>query len=574
MTNKNHIFCATLGSCVHVAGVFNFMQIAQQQGYKTSFLRPPNTIKDIITEIEKLDPAIIALSYRLTPEACIEIVKELDNKITPRIRKKKWIFGGTSPVCNAIGRLGIFDRLFGGNATEKDVIEYLRDSLSSSKEKKSFPKSLIDRIEFYYPYPLLRTHFGVPSVEETQRGIKTIAAAKVVDIISIGPDQNFQEHFFSPFKMKKSEQGAGGVPIRSEEDLKRFYKASRHGNYPLLRCYSGTRNLIRMASLLRDTINNAWGATPLFWYSELDGRSDRVLQEAIKENITNMAWHGEHNIPFEANEAHHWSLRSAPDAIAVAAAFLGAYNAKKAGVHNYVSQMMFNTPIGLAPRYDLAKMLAKTELIESLHSETFTTYRQVRTGLMSFPEDPHLAKGQLASSIQMAMFIKPHIVHVVSYCEADHAATSEDVIESAKIARKVISNSIRGLPSINLDRKLEAYKLKLISDSYLILQAIQKISGESVKDPFIDPLTLTTAVKLGIFDAPHLKGSDTARGEIQTAIVNGKCLAIDPNSFSILSELDRLNRILEDNGYPLLEKQLENYGAKQFSRRSAMLPLM
>ncbi|MFX1286267.1 MAG: cobalamin-dependent protein [Promethearchaeota archaeon] len=572
MSNKNLILCATLGSCVHVAGVFNFMRIARQQGYETSFLRPPNTIEDIITEIIKLDPEIIALSYRLTPEACVEIVKELYDKITPEIRKKKWIFGGTSPVCNAVRRLGVFNKLFGGNTTEKDVLRYLRNSLSSPEEKNSFPNNLIERIELYYPYPLLRAHFGIPSVEKTQNGIETIATAKIIDIISIGPDQNFQEHFFRPEEMKKSEQGAGGVSIRSKEDLIGFYKASRCGNYPLLRCYSGTRNLIKMAKLLKKTINNAWGATPLFWYSELDGRSSRVLQEAIKENQENMAWYGAHKIPFEANESHHWSLRSAPDAVAVAAAFLGAYNAKFAGVQQYISQMMFNTPIGLAPRYDLAKMLAKTELIESLHTKNFTTYRQVRTGLLSFPEDPHLAKGQLASSIQIAMFIKPHIVHVVSYCEADHVATPEDVIESAKIAHKVISNSIKGLPSIYLDQKLEAYKSRLISDCYLILQAIQKISGESVKDPFTHPLTLTKAVKLGIFDAPHLKGSDVARGEIHTAIIDGRCLTVDPNSFSILSELDRLNRILEENGYPLIEKELENYGAKQFSRKSVMLP--
>ncbi|MFX0119754.1 MAG: cobalamin B12-binding domain-containing protein [Candidatus Hodarchaeota archaeon] len=571
MTIRRKILCATLGSCVHVAGVFNFMQIAREQGYETSFLRPPNTIENIITEINKLDPEIIALSYRLTPEAGIEIVKELNDKITPEMRKKKWIFGGTSPVCKAIRRFGIFHRLFNGKTTERDVIEYLRNSLSPSKEKKSIPINLIDRIKFYSPYPLLRAHFGVPSVEETQNGIKTIAAAKVIDIISIGPDQNFQEHFFGPEKMKESERGAGGVPIRSKEDLISFYKASRCGNYPLLRCYSGTRNLLKMAKLLKNTINNAWGATPLFWYSELDGRSNRALQEAIIENQSNIVWHGAHNIPFEANESHHWSLRSAPDAIAVAAAFLGAYNAKMAGVHNYISQLMFNTPIGLAPRYDLAKMLAKTELIESLRTETFTTYRQVRTGLLSFPEDPHLAIGQLASSIQMAMFIKPHIVHVVSYCEADHAATSEDVLESTKIARKVISNSVRGLPSIALDPKLEEYKLELISDAYLIFQALQNISEESVKDPLIHPLTLARAVKIGILDAPHLKGSDVACGEIQTNIVDGKCLTVDPNSFTILSEVDRLNMILEDNGYPLVEKKMRDYRARRFSKRSTIL---
>lgn len=41
-----------------------------------------------------------------------------------------------------------------------------------------------------------------------------------------------------------------GVPIRSEEDLLSFYKASKQGNNPLLRCYSGTRNLIKMVKLL------------------------------------------------------------------------------------------------------------------------------------------------------------------------------------------------------------------------------------------------------------------------------------------------------------------------------------
>ena len=99
--------------------------------------------------------------------------------------------------------------------------------------------------------------------------IKEIAEAKALDIISIGPDQNFQENFFTPYKMKPIEGGAGGVPIRSEKDLIQLYQASRYGNYPLLRCYSGTRNLIKMAGLLQKTINNAWGATPLFWYSLL-----------------------------------------------------------------------------------------------------------------------------------------------------------------------------------------------------------------------------------------------------------------------------------------------------------------
>ncbi len=32
------------------------------------------------------------------------------------------------------------------------------------------------------------------------------------------------------------------------------------------------------------TINNAWCAVPLCWYNEIDNRSERKLEDAIKEN--------------------------------------------------------------------------------------------------------------------------------------------------------------------------------------------------------------------------------------------------------------------------------------------------
>lgn len=80
-------------------------------------------------------------------------------------------------------------------------------------------------------------------------------------------------------------------------------------------------------------------------------------------------------------------------------------------------------------------MLAKIELIENLQDENFNVYRQARAGLASFPADLYQAKGQLAASAYLAMAIKPHIYHVVGFCEAHHAAEAEDVIESCKIVR-------------------------------------------------------------------------------------------------------------------------------------------
>ena len=132
---------------------------------------------------------------------------------------------------------------------------------------------------------------------------------------------------------------------------------------------------------------------------------------------------GARGIPVEVNEPHHWGMRDAPDAICVAAAYLSALNAKRAGVRDYIAQYMFNSPAELSDAMDLAKMLACAELAESLQDENFRIYRQTRTGLLSYPVGAAAARGHLAASIYLQMALRPHIVHVVSHSEADHAAT-------------------------------------------------------------------------------------------------------------------------------------------------------
>lgn len=144
-----------------------------------------------------------------------------------------------------------------------------------------YPRTLPERITVKYPFPLLRHHFGLPSVAETVAGARRISEAKVVDVVSLGPDQNAQEFFFEPHKMDETHKGAGGVPLRRKEDLIAIFEASRTGNFPLLRCYSGTNHLKEWAYLLHETICIAWGAVPIFWYSELNGRSKRPLPFAI-----------------------------------------------------------------------------------------------------------------------------------------------------------------------------------------------------------------------------------------------------------------------------------------------------
>jgi hypothetical protein len=236
-----------------------------------------------------------------------------------------------------------------------------------------------------------------------------------------------------------------------------------------------------------------------------------------------MAWHAERGIPVEVNEAHHWSLREAPDAVAVVAAYLAALNAKQQGVKTYVAQYMFNTPLGTSYINDIAKMLAKRDLIESLHDETFTSLRQVRTGLMSLSTNMNLAKGQLASSIALALNLEPHIVHVVGYSEAQFAASPQVVIESCQIAHGVIRSRLQLSPDAASDPRVGLRRKELLEQAARLLQAIAALGDGD--HALTDPAVIARAIAVGLLDAPHLKGNRYAKGAVKTKLVNGACVA-------------------------------------------------
>jgi hypothetical protein len=402
----------------------------------------------------------------------------------------------------------------------------------------------VERVRWKAPYPLLRHHFGRPTVAETLAGVVDIARAECLDVISLGTDQNVQEHFFRPGEMDPSAHGAGGVPVRTEDDLEALHAHSRLGNYPLMRCYSGTRDTLRWAPMLARTIHNAWCAIPLFWYTRLDGRSPRPLREAIPETQALMRWHAQHGIPVEMNESHHWSLRDAPDTVAVVAAFLAASNARAAGVENYVQQLMFNNPPSTSPAMDLGKMLAKLELVESLQNPQFKVWRETRGGLTSYPPDPSVARGHLAATVCLQMQLRPHIVHIVGHTEAHHATTAAELIEACRIADGAISQCLLGLPDMTADPAVQRRKGELLEDAAELLAAITRLAPPG-RDPYTDPDTLARAVEVGLLDAPHLRGNAAGCGRVVTRMVGGACRAVDPTTGEPLAESERIARLSE-----------------------------
>ncbi|NLW09159.1 MAG: cobalamin B12-binding domain-containing protein [Firmicutes bacterium] len=535
---------ATLGHCVHVAGVLNFLRLAEACGYQTTFLGVGRSEQELIGALREEDPEYLAVSYRLTPEVARNLFASLKNSLQEAgLLHKKLLFGGTPPVAAEARKSGLFTGVFSGEEEEAEIIAFLKGQAADGKGEKRKPAAtLVERIEEKAPYPLLRHHFGLPSLEETIAGVARLAEAGVLDVVSLGPDQNAQESFFRPEEMDPAQDGAGGVPIRREEDLAAIYRASRRGNFPLLRCYSGTRDLILWGEMTARTIKNAWGAVPLFWYNRLDGRSNRPLREAIAENQKAMAWYAAQGIPLEVNEAHHWSLRGAPDSVAVAAFYLAAYNAKKAGVQDYVAQLMLNNPPGTSGVMDLGKCLAKMALIEQLAGPDFRIHRQIRAGLASLSVKPAVAKGQLAASTLLGLALKPEIIHVVAFCEADHAATPDDIIESCGIVQGVLKNSLFDAPEMAADPTVQARRDELVAEAGLILEAIRGMARPGTDDPLTDPVVLQEAVRTGILDAPQLQGNPEAAGRVRTGMIDGACRALSADGRRVLSEEERLQQ--------------------------------
>jgi hypothetical protein len=526
---------AALGDCVHTAGILNFLGAARRAGYRTDFLGPAVPVARLVEAASARRPALLAVSYRLTPAAAERLFTQLRAALAAAgLEGLRAVFGGTPVVAEVAARSGLFEAVFGapGGPTAE---EYLAGRAAGTAPGE-WAQTLVARCREAAPRPLIRHHFGLPDLDATVEGIERLSAAGVLDVVSLGPDQNFQEHFFHPERMDPAQDGAGGVPVRSAEDLRRLYAATRRGNHPLMRCYSGTNDQVALAEVLHETIGNAWCAVPVFWYSELDGRSTRTLEQAIAEQAGLVAWCAARGVPVERNDQNQWGLRHAADTVQVAAAALAAGLTAAAGVKTIVVQMMLNNPPGISPAMDVAKMSAMESVVRCAVGDDVTVLRETRGGLFSMPLDPDRARGQLAAAVRTGMLLRPDILHVVGHTEAHHVTGPDELIASCSMARQVIDDALLGLPDPLADRKVAERRVHLINEASYLLEAIESRFPGALSG---DPAALAGAVRGGYLDAPYLAGIPAARGAAVT-VVDGGCDAVDPASGRVLSEAERL----------------------------------
>ena len=121
----------------------------------------------------------------------------------------RFAFAGTPPVAERVAQIGFFEKIFNGSETPEQVLAYLKGQPAGDLTQADYPQRAVERIRWRAPYPILRHHFGLPTMEATIEGIQKIADAEALDVISLGTDQDAQENFFHPERQDPAPQRRG-----------------------------------------------------------------------------------------------------------------------------------------------------------------------------------------------------------------------------------------------------------------------------------------------------------------------------------------------------------------------------
>lgn len=355
---------------------------------------------------------------------------------------------------------------FGKNLIEEGKYQNIK-SLERNKylEYGTMNDNIIKRISYNFKEgfnPLIRAHYGPYSAEISREecldkyntSCRYLAKSGYLDILSIGTSQLSQSDFGNDWNGKIN---GGGVPVNSDKEYYNIWKAARP---MLVRTYSSTQNIKKMAEMYERTINNSWNALSLWWFNELDGRGTNSLYNGLKENFDTIKYIAKIGKPLETNVPHHFAFRGCDDITYIISAYLGAKIAKKNKIKTFILQNMLNTPRSTWGVQDLAKSRAMLNIVRELEDDTFKVLLQTRAGLDYFKPDINIAKIQLAAvtammdDIEPSNLYSPEIIHVVSYSEALFLATPDIINDSIKITRQALSDY----------RNLKRYKI--ISNIY------------------------------------------------------------------------------------------------------------
>lgn len=607
---SNRIFVATtLANDPHTEGLHNASKIAGMGGVESVILPPSLDLRPFYEAVDKYRPHFIGLSYRQNEEVAVRelfkvvnyfastgLVKEtddvkilfaglpktikiLEDKVNELPLKVYLVKASPNVLERVTETVDFFEITHDREAIIRSVYEelvpkgieifnQLADEAVRNDDYKNEPPLPIPSVKACNDYitriresdiPVLRSHFGIPdkTIKPTVEGIKQLAEARVLDEVSLGSSDLSQRYFGHP-EMFEQLKNDGGVPYKDFADLVALYQASRYGNFPGVKPYCHVSDLVGFVHQCLDAgmLKGVHQAVPLYWFNELDGRGPATVRPNIKEHFACVRELAKYGIPVEMNDPNQWSSRWAHDTIIVTSYALVSAVMTMCGVENMVLQMQFNKPKETGDYADLAKMSAGMEMARRIslgRRNPAPIFRETRTGIESLSADMNLAKWQLARSTFLQMCMDPHIIHIVSYCEANYAARPADIIDSSRLIRRAVKifrqhkDDIMKEVNVPIVTERRDY---LIKESTWLVNEIAKLNPkyqpcplEAIAQYVGDEDVIATSIEKKYMSAPGIINAKYRGDFITKPLKYGMINVVDDyNNPKIITEQERIKK--------------------------------
>lgn len=599
---------------VHTLGISTIANLLRDCGYRVIIapdeinralenMTPLDNIGLIIKWIRDERITRLGFSYRLDPNnGCDIFLSFREHMISYKMFEKdggtirEIFFAGLPDTCNMIkGKLSEDINLFPGDESpleslsqlgvpENKIPKTLNSDNDYDKSLWSFATELIAserykliEIPDHYGYkscgmkndsyvdrlnyarkknslPLIRAHVGpynpdsYEAIKEFKNWVHLLANSKFLDVLSIGSSQLTQSNFGENWDGLPN---GGGVPINSELE----YSLIKNAASPMLvRTYSGTSNLLKLAEIHERSLNISWHALSLWWFCEIDGRGANSVIDNLHEHIETIKYIASTKKPMEPNVPHHFSFRGADDITFIISGYLSAKIAKKFGIKNLILQNMLNTPKYTWGVQDLAKARAMLKLVKGLEDADFSVSLQTRAGLDYFSPDLEKAMIQLSAVTALMDDIEPcndnspEIIHVVSYSEAIRLATPPVIIESIQITLSALREYRLARTMGKVIDMRNNFEVQKRSDE-MYEEALESIK---LLEKFIPNLyTADGLFKIfeeGFFPIPYLmnqRDKYTKAVNYTTAVKNGGVRVVDDQG-EIVNTVKRYKRIIDN----------------------------
>ncbi len=602
---------ANIGDCPHTEGLYKASRIAGMGGIESFVCQANSSREDIIQKVKEFEPDYIGFSYRLSPQKGIDELRQMLNLLyfhglldKPNGEKRKIAYAGLPETINILVNNpkdfpvevypivqvrdphqqieNVFNFFSFGHTIRKKILSELNDELNPPRiemlDQLADEVMYNDNYQLTPPlpipsdkarvnyiqrmsesdYPMLRSHFGIPSesIEPTVEGIRRIAEARVIDEVSIG-SSDLSQRYYGNLKEFLSRKNDGGVPYKDKIDLARLFQASRTGNYPSCKPYAHTTGILDFIDDCISTghLTGAHQAVPLFWFNQLDGRGSTPVKESIAEHIAAVRKLAGLGLPVEMNDPNQWSSRWAHDTIVVADYAIISSVMLENGVNDLIFQMQFNKPVETSDYGDLAKMKSAAQIIRQMKEQSgrdVNIYHETRTGIEYFSPELSHARWQLARSTLLQMFLSPSVIHLVSYCEAVRAATVEDIIESSKIIRRAVDVFRKhefDLRKYESDMLVQERMGFLLDEADYLIKEVASLHnaytpGKPITKYLSDPDIIYKSIENGLMAAPGIVNPQFKNERLVTKpMKNGFFNAIDFDSGSLLSEKERISQL-------------------------------